>query len=60
MSYYHNDEKGYVKDKYGNFKNSSEVDKAVNLGDLKRFANGKFVYDPKTGKEYWADGTKRK
>ena len=29
MGYYHTDERGYVKDKYGNFKDSAEVAKAV-------------------------------
>ncbi len=60
MSFYHRDEKGYTRDKYNNYKDRSEVDKAVDAGDLKRFGNGKFVYDRKTGEEYWADGTKRK
>ena len=29
MGYYHTAERGYVKDKYGNFKDSSEVARAV-------------------------------
>ena len=60
MAYYHNDEKGYKKDKYENYADESEVKKAVANGDLKTFNNGKFAYDPETGQEYWADGTKRK
>lgn len=59
MSYYHTDEKGYTKDKHENYKDSSEVDRAVENGDLKRYGNGKYAYDPNTGDEYWADGTKR-
>ena len=60
MSYYHTDELGYERDKHGNFKNAEEVKKAVENKDLKFFNNGKFAYDPKTGQQYWADGTKRK
>ncbi len=59
MAYYHKDEKGYERDKYDNYKDSTEVDKAVRNGDLKRFNNDKFVYDPKTGEEFWSDGKKR-
>lgn len=59
MSYYHNDEKGYIRDKYDNYKDAEEVEKAVRNGDLKLYSNGKYVYDPKTGEEFWSDGTKR-
>ena len=59
MSFFHRDEKGYTKDKYDNYKNAAEVDKAVENGDLSRYGNGKYAYDRKTGQEYWADGQKR-
>ena len=60
MSYYSEDELGYIRDKYGNYKDENEVKKAVENKILKPFNNGKFVYDPNTGQQYWADGTKRK
>ena len=60
MAFYHEDEKGYQRDKYENYASKEEVDKAVANGDLRRFNNDKFVYDPSTGQEYWADGTIRK
>ena len=59
MPYYHNDEKGYTRDKYDNYKDAAEVEKAVRNGDLKPYSNGKYVYDPSTGEEFWSDGTKR-
>lgn len=59
MSYYHSDEKGYIRDKYDNYKDAAEVKKAVRNGDLRPYSNGKYVYDPITGEEFWSDGTKR-
>lgn len=59
MGYYHTDERGYVKDKYGNFKDSAEVAKAVRNGDLRYYNNGKYAYNPNTGEDYHADGTRR-
>lgn len=52
MSYYHSDEKGYTRDKYDNYKDVAEVEKAVSNGDLKPYLNEKYVYDSITGEEF--------
>ena len=59
MSYYYEDEYGHIRDRYGNYKDSDEVRKAVNDGVLKYFDCDRKAYNPKTGEEFWADGTKR-
>ena len=47
----------YRKDAHGNFWDENEVKEAAEKKDLKPMAGG--YYDPKTGQEYWEDGTKR-
>ena len=59
MSRCQEDEKGYMRDEDGNYESKEEVDKAVANGDLVRFNVDKFVYDPETGEEFWADGERR-
>ena len=59
MSFYHQDENGHVKDKYDNYKDSGEVQRAVNDGVLKYYDCDRKAYNPRTGEEYWADGKKR-
>lgn len=52
----------YRKDRDGGFYDSDDVGKAIESGDVKVVpgSNGKIVYDPHTGKEYWGDTGKRK
>lgn len=59
MSYYHEDENGHVRDKYGNYKDADEVREAVKDGILKYYACDTKAYNPETGEEFFADGKKR-
>ena len=60
MSFWHQDEHGHTRDKYDNYKDAAEVRQAVKDGVLKYYDCEKKAYNPDTGEEFWADGTKRK
>ena len=59
MSFFHQDGNGHIRDKYDNYKDAEEVRKAVEDGVLKYYDCDEKAYNPKTGEEFWADGTKR-
>ena len=48
MSYYHSDQKGYIRDKYENYKDAAEVQKAVSNGDLKMYSRRRIPYAEKS------------
>ena len=46
----------YVKEANGDFVSHEDFMQAVKNGELVKLRNGVFL-DPKTGEEYWSDGT---